>query len=99
MLAIIAVYFINIGILKLTKEEKLFKKKCLEVYESERNNLNYVKINIESFRPIKKYDYSNPPHSVVLFYKIFSFFSWHPRVDADDPKLVCETIVKSKIFK
>ena len=62
----------NQNILKLTNEEKIFKKNCLQVYNSEKNNLNYIKIHKESFRPIKKYDYSKPPHSGVLFYKRFN---------------------------
>ncbi len=86
-------------VIKLTEEEKLFKKKCLDIYKSEKNNLNYIKINSESFRPIKEYDYSNPPHSGVVFYRRFSFFSWHPRVDPDNPRSICEAILKSKIFK
>ena len=28
----------------------------------------------------------------------FLFFSWHPRVDSDDPTLICKKICESKIF-
>ncbi len=82
----------------LTNEEKKFKKKCLKIYNSEKNNLNYINVEKESFRPLQRYNYCNPPHSGILFYRRFRFFSWHPRVDGDEPKSVCEIIKNSKIF-
>ncbi len=88
----------NQNILELTDEEKKFKSNCLKVYRSEKKNLNYITIHKESFRPIKKYDYSKPPHAGVLFYRRYRFFSWHPRVDQDDPLLICKRITQSKIF-
>ena len=84
--------------LKLSEEEKLFKKKCLQIYQSEKKNLNYIKINSESYRPIQQYDYSKPPHPGVLFYRRYSFFRWHPRVDNEDPEIICNKIIQSKIF-
>ena len=89
----------NLTILNLTEEEKEFKKNCLKIYKSEQKNLNYININVESFRPLKDYDYSKPAHSGVLFYRRFSLFSWHPRVDGDKPEYVCKKITESKIFK
>ena len=84
--------------LKLSDEEKSFKRKCLQIYESEKKNLNYIKINSESFRPIEKYDYSKPPHRGVLFYRRFSFFAWHPRVDNDNQEIIYNKIIQSEIF-
>ena len=84
--------------LTLSYEEKSFKKKCLEIYQSEKKNLNYIEIDSESFRPIINYDYSKPPHAGVLFYRRFSFFAWHPRVDNDDEEIIYNKIIQSKIF-
>ena len=89
----------DLTILNLTEEEKEFKKNCLKIYKSEKKNLNYININVESFRPLKNYDYSKPAHTGVLFYRRFSLFSWHPRVDGDKPEYVCKKITESKIFK
>ena len=89
----------NSTIFKLTEEEKEFKKNCLKIYKSEKKNLNFVNTHTESFRPLKGYDYSKPAHSGVLFYRRFSLFSWHPRVDGDKPEDVCKKITESKIFK
>ncbi len=82
----------------LSTKEICFKKKCLNIYKSEKKNLNYIKIEKESFRSIQKYDYSQPPHEGILFYRRYRFFSWHPRVDGDTPYEICEIIKKSKIF-
>ena len=89
----------NSTIFKLTEEEKEYKRNCLKIYESEKKNLNFININSESFRPLENYDYSRPAHSGVLFYRRFSLFSWHPRVDGDKPRYVCKKIRESKIFK
>ena len=86
-------------VIKLNSQEIIFKKKCMDTYRSERRNLNYIRIESEAYRVIKKYDYSKPPHVGVLFYRRFSFFSWHPRVDNDDPNLICKKIIKSKIYE
>ena len=85
--------------IELFRVEKEFKKNFLKIYKSEKKNLNYIKFNVESFRPLKNYDYSKPAHSGVLFYRRFSLFSWHPRVDGDNPEHVCKKITESKIFK
>ena len=61
--------------------EKVFKKKILNIYQSEQKNLNYIKFEQESFRPIKGYDYSKAPHLSPLFYQRFQWVPWHPRVD------------------
>ena len=74
------------------------KKKLLKIYKSESQNLNYVSLEKESYRELFDYDYSSPPHEGTLFYKRFSFFSWHPKVDSDNPDLICKKICESKIF-
>ena len=67
--------------IKLSDNEKVFKKKILNIYQSEQKNLNYIKFEQESFRPIKGYDYSKAPHLSPLFYQRFQWVPWHPRVD------------------
>ena len=88
----------NDYIIYLTDKEKREKKNFLNVYASEKQNLNYISLEKESFRELLKYDYKLPPHEGRLFYRRFSFFSWHPRVDSDDPTLICKKICESKIF-
>ena len=70
---------------------------CLDTYRSETNNVSYIKLFQESFRPIKNYDYFAPPHKGILFYRRFSFFSWHPKVEETKPRDLCETFKKLKI--
>jgi hypothetical protein len=89
----------NQKIINLTRQDKYFKKKCLEIYNSEKKNLNYIKIDREMHRPIFNYDYTKPPYSGILFYRRFRYFSWHPRVDKDKPENICVKIKNSKIFK
>ena len=84
--------------IELSREEIMFKQKCLQIYKSEKQNLNYIKILKESYRPIFNYDYTTPPHGGVLFYNRYRFFSWHPRVDSDKPTDICTSILKSKLF-
>ncbi len=84
--------------LKLSVNEKKEKIKLLEIYNSEKGNLNYLNLEKECYRKLYHYDYSKPPHLGKLFYRRFSFFSWHPRVDSDTPKNVIKKIINSKIF-
>ena len=85
-------------IIELTNEEKKIKRKMLNIYLSESNNLNYISLKQESYRKLINYDYMKPPHQGTLFYRRFSFFGWHPRVDSDSPELICKFISESKIF-
>ena len=85
-------------IIELTDEDKKIKRKMLNIYLSESNNLNYISLNQESYRKLINYDYLKPPHQGTLFYRRFSFFDWHPRVDSDSPELICKSISESKIF-
>ena len=84
--------------IKLSEKEKKEKIKLLEIYNSEKGNLNYLKLKKECYRKLYDYDYSKPPHLGKLFYRRFSFFSWHPRVDSDTPENVTKKIVNSEIF-
>ena len=83
--------------INLNEQQRKFKKMCLDTYRSETNNVSYIKLFQESFRPIKNYDYSAPPHKGILFYRRFSFFSWHPKVEETKPRDLCETFKKLKI--
>lgn len=83
--------------LNLSYEEIKFKKKLIKVYKSEIKNLNYINFHQECFRPIIDYDYSKPPHEGTLFYRRFSMFSWHPKVDSTLPDDVCSKIINTKI--
>ncbi len=85
-------------ILKLNENDKKFKKKCLRIYKSEKKNLNYVSIANEVYRELPEHDYKKPPHIGILFYRRFSLFSWHPRVDQNTPEEVCQKIMQSEIF-
>ena len=84
--------------IKLSEKEKREKMRLLEIYNSEKGNLDYLKLDKECYRKLNDYDYSKPPHSGRLFYRRFSFFSWHPRVDSDTPEKVSKKIINSEIF-
>ena len=86
------------NIIFLTNTEKERKKRTLEIYKSESSNLNYISFEKESYRELYEYDYKLPPHRGTLFYRRFSFFSWHPKVDSDKPKQICKILINSKIF-
>ena len=84
--------------IKLSEKEKSEKIRLLEIYNSEKGNLDYLKLDKECYRKLYDYDYSKSPHPGTLFYRRFSFFSWHPRVDSDTPENVIKKIVNSEIF-
>ena len=71
---------------------------CMNIYKSEKKNLKYINLKQECFRPLENYDYTSPPHNGVLFYRRYSLFSWHPRVDENSPIEVCHEIKNSEIF-
>ena len=87
------------NIIYLSEEEKNIKRKLLEMYSSEKKNLDYISLEKETYRKIANYDYSLPPHSGRVFYRRFSIFSWHPRVDSDEPKNISNIIINSEINK
>jgi len=78
--------------LKLSDQERRFKKMLLEIYVSERGNLNYVRTEREAFRPLADYDYSRPPHRGTLFYRRFAWAAFHPRVNHVRPAEVSRAI-------
>ncbi len=77
---------------QLTNKEVEFKRKALNIYCSEKNNLNYINLKQECYRPLTNYDYNLPPHEGLLFYRRFSLFSWHPRVDSSHPREICKIL-------
>ena len=83
--------------INLSNSEKSFKKKALNIYKSEKTNLNYIECAQECFRPINNYNYFKPPHSGTLFYRRYSLFSWHPRVDSTLPQEICRKLLESTI--
>ena len=83
--------------INLNNFERDFKKKAIQIYESEKNNVNYIEYKQECFRPIVNYNYFQPPHSGTLFYRRFSFFSWHPRVDSTLPEDICRKFKNSAL--
>ena len=85
-------------VLDLDNEQRLFKTKCMNIFQSEKKNLKYIKLKQECFRPLVSYDYSSPPHEGVVFYRKYSLFSWHPRVDENSPIEICDEIKNSEIF-
>jgi len=80
--------------LKLSDEERRFKKMLLEMYASERGNLNYLRMEREVFRPLASYDYSRPPHPGTLFYRRFAWAAFHPRVSHVRPAEVSRAIAE-----
>jgi LmbE family N-acetylglucosaminyl deacetylase len=81
-------------VLSLTAPEQAAKKQALQLYSSEKGNLSYVKLDQESYRPLTRYDYAQPPHQGKLWYARFQWVPFnHPRVDYTDAKQVSESIL------
>ena len=81
--------------LYLTSEEQKTKRFALDLYQSEKINLNYVDIKRESHRPLVCYDYSVPAHKGILWYQRFQWVPFrHPRVDFTDPQQVSNAILE-----
>jgi LmbE family N-acetylglucosaminyl deacetylase len=81
-------------ILTLTPEERKQKQAALTLYKSEKQNLNYVKIERECFRPLAIANYGLAPHPGKLWYARFQWVPFrHPRVDFTRPDEVSEVIV------
>lgn len=82
-------------VITLTQEEKEEKKTALRMYLSEKQNLNYIDVVHECYRPLASYDYSKPPHPGTLWYTRFQWVPFrHPRVDFTNPLDVAEAITK-----
>ena len=80
----------------LNENERLEKQELLNIYNSEKKNLSFLSILKESYRELIDYNYALPPHTGTVFYRRFSYFSWHPRVDSDNPNVICEVLTKYK---
>lgn len=76
----------------LNENEIKFKKMALNIYQSEKKNLTYIKVKEECYRNLVAYNYNIKPHEGKLFYQRFNFFSWHPRVDGTNPMLICKIL-------
>ncbi len=80
-------------LLTLSPEERVKKRAALTLYESEQQNLNYVKCDRECCRPLASYDYSQMPHAGKLWYARFQWVPFrHPRVDFTNPQDVAKSI-------
>jgi LmbE family N-acetylglucosaminyl deacetylase len=80
-------------IIILTPEEQKKKRAALALYVSEKQNLNYVRVEHECYRPLAAYDYSKPPHPGKLWYARFQWIPFrHPRADFTKPKEVSAAI-------
>lgn len=80
-------------VIMLTPDERERKRKALRIYESEQNNLGYVKAERECYRPLAAYDYGRPPHAGTLWYARFQWVPFrHPRVDFTKPADVSAAI-------
>jgi LmbE family N-acetylglucosaminyl deacetylase len=83
------------SVITLTPEEGELKRALLQLYASERGNLNYVGTKRESFRPLFAYDYSRPPHAGKLWYARFQWVPFrHPRVDFTEPREISAEICR-----
>lgn len=79
--------------IQLSALEQAEKLKLIRLYASERQNLSYVDVKQESFRPLALYDYSKPPHDGLLWYTRFHWVPFrHPRIDFTKPEEVSKAI-------
>jgi LmbE family N-acetylglucosaminyl deacetylase len=76
-------------VLALTPAERDAKRRLLGLYASETSNLNYVRPDRETFRPLAAHDYGRPPHPGKLWYARFQWVPFrHPMVDFTRPAQV-----------
>lgn len=82
-------------IIKLDPNAQAAKLRALQLYASEKSNLNYIGTEQEAFRPLADYDYSKPPHEGTLWYERFQWVPFrHPRVDFTKPAEVSQAITE-----
>jgi len=80
-------------VIALTAAERAAKLAALALYQSEKSNLNHVRVERECCRPLGAYDYSRPPHPGVLWYARHQWVPFrHPRVDFTRPEEVSRAI-------
>ncbi|HUO11821.1 MAG TPA: PIG-L family deacetylase [Caulobacteraceae bacterium] len=86
--------------LDLTAEERAAKRQALALYASERQNLSYVKVEREVFRPLPAHDYAAPPHPGRLWYARFQWVPFrHPGVDFTQPSEVARALAAYRAAK
>ena len=82
-------------VIALTAAERTLKRKALALYRSERANLAHVRCEVESLRPLARYDYAAPPHLGRLFWTRFQWVPFrHPRIDFEPPSAVRATLAR-----
>ena len=70
------------------------QRRAAAAHASERQNLNYVGVERECFRPLARYDYARAPHPGTLWYARFQWVPFcHPRVDFTAPEEVSKAIL------
>ena len=79
-------------VILLEGRERKRKQKALACYRSERGNLRHIRTKQEVFRPLARYDYTQPPHHGKLFYQRFQWVPGHPRIDYVRPEAVSNAI-------
>jgi LmbE family N-acetylglucosaminyl deacetylase len=80
-------------VIDLSSAERAAKQAALQLYKSEKANLNYVRTERECYRVLADYDYNQPPHPGTLWYARFRWVPFrHPRVDFTDPADVSKAV-------
>jgi LmbE family N-acetylglucosaminyl deacetylase len=78
----------------LTPDERMAKRAALKLYPSEKNNLFYVNVEQEAYRPLASYDYAHPPHQGKVWYQRYHWVPFrHPRIDRAMPEKVSAAII------
>ena len=57
----------------LSAEERIFKRRVLDSFRTQRETLRWFPIEVERFRLAPDYDFTRPPHSGRLFYEQFDW--------------------------
>jgi N-acetylglucosamine malate deacetylase 1 len=84
------------GAIPLTPEEAAWKRDLLALYASERGNLRHIRAKQEALRPLRRHDYTRPPHEGTLFYQRFQWVPFrHPRIDFTRPDDVCRALAEA----
>jgi hypothetical protein len=84
-------------VIVLDPAERRLKRELLALYHSERGNLRHIGTEVESLRPLARYDYARPPHAGRLFYQRFQWVPFrHPRIDFDRPEAVCAALMAAR---
>jgi LmbE family N-acetylglucosaminyl deacetylase len=83
----------TVRVVSLTPAERMVKKTALKLYVSEAHTLSAIDIGQESYRPLARYNYAQPPHQDKVWYARFQWVPFrHPRVDYTKPAEVSKAI-------